>query len=434
MDDPSEQIPHEEVFTDEATATAAVTALYGRLRDEVMVSGSNTGMGVLMGLYADELDFYGMPWDTSQTFYFHQVLPADSAVQRIWDNAYSLIYMCNAALEGLTNAEQLPVELNQQLKGETLFIRALVNFYLVNLFGEIPYPQTTNYQLNTQIEKISIAMVYDTLLDDLNQSKLLLGENYPTRERTRANTWAVSALLARVYLYMGHWQEAQTESSRIIDHSSLFNLEMDLNKVFLKESSSAILQLKPQTQGSNALEGSTYIFVSTPPPFVALSNTLVASMDPNDLRRTNWVGEISDGSQTWYFANKYKQFLNTGSSMEYSIVFRLGEQYLIRAEARNNLNNTLGAQQDLNAIRLRAGLDNTQANTSEQLKQEILKERRFELFAEHGHRWFDIRRFGVADQILAPIKTGWQTTDVLLPIPETELLLNPNLEPQNPGY
>lgn len=434
VDDPQGQIPQEEVFKDEATATAAVSSLYGKLRDEVMLSGSNSGMGVLMGLYADELDYYGAPGDTYETFYLHNVLAADSGVQSIWDKAYNLVYMCNAVLEGLETANQLSTEFKQQLRGESLFIRALVHFYLTNLFGDIPYPKTTDYQINTEIEKIPTVSVYDAILEDLIEVKDLLSNNYVTDERTRANKGAVSALLARVYLYLEQWQKAETESSEVIGNASLYTLETDLNNVFLKESHSAILQLKPQDPGANASEAATYIFDSPPPPFVVLSNGMVENMEPNDLRKIQWVKEVTDGSQSWYYAYKYKQQFNTGTSMEYSIVFRLAEQYLIRAEARASQGNIVGAQQDLNAIRQRAGLGNTQANTSEQLKQAILKERRVELFTEHGHRWFDIRRFGVADEILEPIKNGWEITDLLLPIPESDLLLNPNLEPQNPGY
>jgi hypothetical protein len=157
-------------------------------------------------------------------------------------------------------------------------------------------------------------------------------------------------------------------------------------------------------------------------------------MEDGDLRRTKWVGEVSDGTQTWYFPFKYKQQFNTGTSLEYSKVFRLAEQYLIRAEARAMTGNISGAQQDLNSVRNRAGLESTTASTSEQLRDAIISERRFELFTEFGHRWFDLRRTGTAEEVLAPIKSGWRNTDLLLPIPESELLANPNLNPQNPGY
>lgn len=433
-DDPLGQLPHDEVFANEATATAAVTSLYGKLRDEVILTGSASGMGVLMGLYADELDYYGYPGDTYETFYLHNVLAADRATQGIWDSAYSLVYNCNSVLEGLHNSDQLTGELKQQLRGETLFVRGLIHFYLVNLFGEIPYLTSTDYHNNSKIRKVPIAEVYENIKTDLLEAKSLLGVNYPTGERIRANKWAVSALLGRVYLYNEQWADAEMESSVVIDNTSLYTLEADLTKVFLKESSSAILQLKPQNEGSNSQEATTYIFDSPPPPFVALSNAMVDAMESTDLRKSLWIGEVNDGSQTWYYSSKYKEQFNTGTSMEYSIAFRLAEQYLIRAEARAYQNNINGAQQDLDVIRNRAGLENTTANTLEDLKQAIVMERRFELFAEQGHRWFDIRRFGLANEILGPIKSGWKSTNVLLPIPESEILLNPNLEPQNPGY
>lgn len=433
-DDPLGQLPHDEVFSNEATATAAITSLYGKLRDDVLLTGSASGMGVLMGMYADELDYYGYPGDTYETFYLHNVLAADPACQSIWDSSYGLVYMCNAALEGLENAPELSEQLREQLRGETLFIRGLVHFYLVNLFGEIPYPTTTDYQINSKISKEPVTQIYKKIKTDLLEAKGLLSDDYPTSERIRANSWVASALLARVYLYNGKWMEAEMESSGIIGNTSRYTLETDLTQVFLRESSSAILQLKPKNEGSNTQEATTYIFESSPPPFVALSPELVTAMEPEDLRKMEWIGEVSDGSQSWYFPYKYKEQFNTGTSMEYSIVFRLGEQYLIRAEARANLNNVSGAQQDLNRIRNRAGLENTTAGTPEDLRRAILQERRFELFGEYGHRWFDIRRFGLANEILGPIKPGWKATDVLLPIPESEILLNPNLEPQNLGY
>jgi hypothetical protein len=216
--------------------------------------------------------------------------------------------------------------------------------------------------------------------------------------------------------------------------NSLFTLDTDINNVFLKDSPSTIWQFKPRIQGDNTVEASIFILANGPPTSTALNPDLIMDMEDEDLRKTNWIGEVSDGSQSWYFPFKYKQQFNTGTSLEYSKVFRLEEQYLIRAEARAMSGNISGAQQDLNLVRNRAGLDNTTASTAEQLLDAILSERRFELFTEFGHRWFDLRRTGMAEEVLAPIKSNWKNTDVLLPIPESELAANPNLNPQNPGY
>ena len=64
----------------------------------------------------------------------------------------------------------------------------------------------------------------------------------------------------------------------------------------------------------------------------------------------------------------------------------------------------------------------------------ILKERRVELFTEEPHRFFDLKRANALDAALAPVKAGWDPTEQVLPLPESELTLNPNLNPQNPGY
>ena len=61
-------------------------------------------------------------------------------------------------------------------------------------------------------------------------------------------------------------------------------------------------------------------------------------------------------------------------------------------------------------------------------------ERRLELFTEWGHRWFDLKRTGRAGTVLSVIKEDWESTDLLLPIPQNEMELNQNLVPQNPGY
>ena len=87
-----------------------------------------------------------------------------------------------------------------------------------------------------------------------------------------------------------------------------------------------------------------------------------------------------------------------------------------------------------NMLRERAGLSMISSTDRASLLDAIQRERQVELFTEQGHRFFDLKRTGRIDGTLAPIKPNWQRTDALLPIPESELLLNPNLEPQNEGY
>ena len=116
---------------------------------------------------------------------------------------------------------------------------------------------------------------------------------------------------------------------------------------------------------------------------------------------------------------------------------RLAEQYLIRAEARAEQDKLIVSMEDVNKIRQRSNLSAINILDSDLDQDEvitiILEERRKELFTEWGHRWFDLKRRRKADPILSSKKPHWEDTDVLYPIPEDELLKNPNLI-QNPGY
>jgi hypothetical protein len=135
----------------------------------------------------------------------------------------------------------------------------------------------------------------------------------------------------------------------------------------------------------------------------------------------------------WYHSYKYREQF-TGASVEYSIVLRLAEMYLIRSEARLAQGDLIGALEDLNHVRNTAGLPDVGAGTDAEILAAILRERRVEFFTEHGHRFFDLKRLGMLGQVLSGVKPGWQAADALLPIPENDLRLNPNLSPQNPGY
>src|SRR5262249_27204051 len=121
--------------------------------------------------------------------------------------------------------------------------------------------------------------------------------------------------------------------------------------------------------------------------------------------------------------------------LEMVVLFRLAEQYLIRAEARAQQGNITGAAADLGAVRARAGLPSTPAPPD--IFTAILHERRVELFTEAGQRFFDLRRTGKLDSVmlaLAPLKGGaWSSFKTWWPIPPTDVGIDPNLT-QTPGY
>jgi hypothetical protein len=430
VEQPNSQLISSAVFEDVGTANAALSGIYAKMRSSGVLAGSN-GMSLYAGLYADELDWYQTT--TVSNFYNNTLTASEAGVGTIWNNSYKQIYEANSIIEGVTNSVSLPDTNRIQLKGEALFIRGMIHFYLMNLYGDIPYIKTTDFEQNSHVSRMPMNVVYDNVIADLTEAATMLPETYVTAERVRPNRFAVKALLARVYLYKGDYAAASNEASAVIN-SSLYVWETDLNKVFLKASTTTIWQFMPNATGMNTTEGTSYIFNAGPPSSIALKPAFVNAFEANDQRLVKWVRAVTNGSNTWYHAYKYKQQTTTASSLEYSVVLRLAEQYLIRAEARARQGELTNAKSDLNLIRNTAGLPNTTAVTDTDIIADVINQRRFELFTEYGHRFFDLKRSGQIDTVLALSKPGWNATDKLWPLPAVELNVNPNLNPQNPGY
>lgn len=432
VDIPNSQLTGATVFNDLATAEAAVTDIYGKLSNNVLVCGNSNGLSILLGSYADELQTYNTQLLEYQ-FFLNNLISTNAAVTSLWNGSYNLIYMANAIKEGVESSTVLTQDDKERLKGEVLFLRAYIHFHLLNLFGEIPYVTTTDYRINASIGKLSIMEVYELIIKDLEEAQLLIPSKPPVGLKTRPYLGAVKAFLARVHLYKGNWTAAASLATSIIDSGNYTWVET-LDHVFLKNSTSTIWQLMPPTEDSPTQEAQSFIFTMGPPPNCALSTSLVNAFELEDLRKEHWMGSVSEEGQTWYYPYKYKQAVPGAESNEYSILFRLAELYLIRAEARVHLGDFVGAKNDLNKIRNRASLEDINATTEQQLIAAILQERRVEFFTELGHRFFDLKRTGRINATLLSTKPGWNETDMLLPIPDSELLLNPNLLPQNPGY
>ena len=149
------------------------------------------------------------------------------------------------------------------------------------------------------------------------------------------------------------------------------------------------------------------------------------------------VGQCSVNGNTYYYPYKYKSATLNAPIVEYLMVLRLAEQYLIRAEARARQNNVGGALGDLDTIRARARLPDISANDQASLLSAIMHERQIELFTEWGNRWLDLKRKGnldiVMDSVATSKHTTWNSNWQWYPIPSYEIVQDPHLV-QNPGY
>lgn len=428
------------VFSGDQQAETAMAGLYSQLMTHPRWL-FNGGISLYPALGGDELHLSGTPLDAREDAFAADTLSGGSSLcSGLYGAAFTYINMANAILQGLSGSTSVSAATKNRLQGETEFIRALTYFYLVNLFGDTPLVTGTDYTVNAAIPRTPVAIVYAKLVADLKDAQTLLSEQYAASEthpgdRIYPNKAAATALLARVYLYLGNWADAEAQAGAVIADQALYGLEPDLDKVFLSASREAIWQLQPVSKYLNTAEGNIFIPSPNPraTPIYVLNDPLLQAFDSGDQRRIHWIGTKTILNTGYAYPLKYKVSSGGPPYTEYNMVLRLAEQYLIRAEARVRQGNTDSAAADLNRIRGRAGLGPTTATDPDSLLSAIYRERQTELFAEWGHRWLDLKRTGRMDIVLGTIKPFWKTSDALYPIPYSELQLNPQLT-QNPGY
>ncbi len=427
---PANQIASEMVFADAQTAEAALAGIYAGLWSNSPVAGDQ--LSLLLSLYTDDLDFYA-PSATNgvNEIFRNQLIPSNIVVYGQWASAYQLIYSCNAVIEGCENSASMSVQDKNRISAEALLIRSLLFSYLQQVFGDIPYPVTTNYLINQSISKTPSAEVLERIESDLDDVIPALSDQYRNTERIYLNKKSAQLLLAKVCMLRNKYSEAEDHLKTVIQ-SPLYQVQNDLTKTFKKSSTNIIWQLKPANSGDATKEIFAYYFDYVPPYNYALSNALVSSFSTADQRKLRWMIPVTVGSTTWYRAAKYKNL--TGNTDEYSVVLRIEEAYLLLAESLAKQGKIAEAVPYLNTIRQRAGLNALPVTVApDVLLSEILTENRKEFFTETGHRFFDLKRLNQLDQ-LSSVKPNWKASFELWPIPEKELLLNPNLKPQNNGY
>lgn len=428
---PSSQLTTPSVFQSLSTAEAATADIYARFREDAPFTGSLNGYAYLLENAIDNMDCYATNAEMQQ-FANNAVQPSNSLVAGLWNGSYGIIYQCNAVLEGLENADAIPPADRDRLRGEALFMRAFVHFHLANAFGSVPYVTTTDYAANSSIGKITAGEARERALTDALEAEALLPSAQGGVEHYRVDRGVARAFLARIYLYMENWSAAAQKATEVIDDPAYVWVS-DPTLEFLRSSTDAIWSLESGIEGVNTKEARTFNFGSNPTRS-ALTAEFADSFEPGDLRRSIWVRTVNASSGTYYASRKYQKSLSTFPAVEYTIVLRLAEQYLIRAEARAMESDVAGAKADIDKIRERAGLPGTAAAGPAALLAAIEAERRHEFFCEFAHRWFDLRRTGRMQPVMAALDPSWNPRNLLFPLPEKELSLNPSLLPQNTGY
>ncbi len=433
VDPPPNALVSASVFAEDKTAESAMAGVYERMMGDA-TGVYNGGLELYTGLSGDEL-LARTSSANLQEFNQNALLATNQEVMKIWKALYEVIYSCTAIVEGIAVSPQLSEPIKAQLNGEALLVRAYSYSQLVQLFGDVPLVLTTDYRQNAIASRTETSIVLAQCEKDLLVAKDVLQVDYQVSngERTRPNKFVAQALLSRLYLLTGKWQEAIIETTAIIEANSLFTLSPTLDGVFQHNSPEAIWQLMPVIPNMNT--GIGYIFVQQTgvPAYADIKVDFLQVFEADDQRVVSWIYTYTENGVTYHMPNKYR--VKGGEVVEeYYTLIRLAEIFLIRAEASLQTGQLATARADMNLIRNRAGLTELALTNKNQLTVALELERSRELFVEDGHRWFDLKRWGKIDAVMSAAKPGdWKLHGALYPIPKTELDNNAQLA-QNAGY
>jgi len=419
-----DQLLSSQVYGSQQTANAAVTGVYVQAKNSLMYDAT-----VYNSLAADDIVNY--PSSVTYNYYRNDQIPSTDNVLP-WAQLYATIYAANSVIEGLSGNTNVAVTAENNYIGEAKFLRAYCYFYLVNLFGDVPLVTTTDVNTTMSASRTPADSVYGQIISDLTdaQSVLAADYSYSNGNKTRANKWVAAALLARVYLYRKDWKNAALTASAVIN-STEYSLLNGPAGIFTANNNEAILQWARFSGEVNMLPSS---FIFSYSPQMICTNTLINAFEPGDFRQTAWIKTTTYNGT--FVSYPFKFTTTSTSTTESYTVLRLAEQYLIRAEAEAMQSDIPDAVADINLIRQQhGGLAPLSAAISQgACVDAILHERQVDYFTEEMHRWFDLKRTGRLDSVMAAEKPAqWQPTAALYPIPLTEIQRDNHLI-QNPGY
>ncbi len=401
--------------------------------------------------------------------------PENKFFRYLYNRIFFTIPQCNNLLSILPNVD---VENKDGIISEVRFIRALANFYLIDVFGKGVLATEENYGQSESLPEVSRQELFDFVESELLAIEPLLLDN---NTYGRATKGAAQMLLAKLYLnaevYTGtpRYNDAAIYANRVITEGS-FNLDSDFESIFSADndnSNEIIFPLIADAQVSQSYGNTTYIINGS----LNADTTPLAQFGATEgwgghRSSKAWYGLFGDlGTSTdvraslfWTDGHNFEmtdyrewtdgfpsiKFRNTnfsGTSLPSAFantdfpLFRLADAYLMYAEcavrgAGGTDMNT--AVQYVNTVRTRSNASNI--NQGDLTLDFMIDERGRELNLE-GHRRTDLIRFGMftGGSYLWPWKGGVMNgtsipeTYKLYPIPSSALQANPNLT-QNPGY
>lgn len=431
-DDNLDLEPEQSLSPDVATSTPAniqtiLNGAYAEARDNDSYGGH---IALASELIANEGD---LSWNGTYVgpaeFNEKAILADNGFVSDIWMNGYEIINQANIVLANLDVFDD--EDEMARVEGEAKFLRGLAYFDLVRLFskpyekgqngGEMGVPIVLDPVLDasaiTYPSRSTINEVYNQVLADLTDASLLL----PNSNSFYADKYSAEALLARVYLQRGNYEEARDAANEVIENSGA-ELVGSFSAAFNNDGNTSedllAWQVNSQDASTNSFNeywGGNDFGGRPGDPDVSIEEQHFTIYNDDMDDRALFFYETDRGTATTKWQS---QFANIP-------FIRLAEMYLIRAEANERLDTEIGAPpvDDINELRDRAN-----ASLYDEVDLEvILMERKRELAFE-GFALFEAKRLG---NDVGEI--SYDANRLVLPIPLREIDANTELD-QNPGY
>lgn len=439
----------------------ALSAAYGGLQYSGLYYSS---MHIIGDLRSDDTEITNPAAGTDMVAVDNfQNLATTSISSTTWAGHYQAIQSVNIVIEKI-DAVAMDANLKTRYIAEAKFLRALMYFNLVRIFGDVPLvtkvinnPQEGyNYGRNASSE------VYAQIIDDLTYAENNLPFEFIGADIGRATKGAAMSLLGKVYLTQKNWSLAASKLKQVIDqtasnkyqlmptYAGVFGIANENNRESIFE-----VQFKKGATNEGSPFTNQFAPIGSGTAVVAVGNPLGQNIpttsinnayEANDARkalsmRNSYVLGTSTVQHNYIVKYLGVPAANLDSDNNW-IILRYADVLLMYAEALNEQGYVVDgpAFTYLNQIRTRAGLPiKTSDNATLALRVAdqaafrlaIEQERRVELAFE-GHRWFDLVRTGRALTLLAG--NGMQAHHILFPIPQSQIDINPALIKQNSGY
>jgi hypothetical protein len=437
---PYDAIPFDDAILSEDDMQAALNGVYSNMLGSSLYGRTFPIMGDLL---ADNAYISTVNSGRYIPFNTYAIFDDNGDIGGLWASAYYAILNANQVI-----AADIPSNANvDQMRGEAYAARGAMYFDLVRVFGK-PYsdahisspgvPIVLTYEPSLKPARNTIGEVYAQVISDLTNAINLMNEEKNSEYFSR---WAAEGLLARVYQYMGDWENAKLQAQDLIDNSGYSLVDSAGYVAFWAdpgptEQSETLFELRLDIVVNNGYNSLAAMYDDAIYGDALCDSAFYNSYGDGDVRKLLLVPQ-DDGGEMIYRVNKYPNSTNT-SDYDNAKVIRLSEVYLLLAEAYYHLGDEGNARTYLNTIaQIREPSFSGYTSSGDILLNDITNERRKELAFE-GNRFFDLNRLGLdinrslqfpADAQYIPASDHRR----VMPIPQYEINANPDMV-QNEGY